>query len=109
MTTRDITLWYIRNTEDPTFHSIAFKSQDEAQKAIDDTQRFDAAVHDVYSVVFPMTYDQKILDRKARSWVGDGFDFYSIGGWTTEEIWAFIDENHHGGIDGFIVLSALDV
>lgn len=107
MATRDITLSYIRDMTDPTFNSVAFKTEEEAQAAIDQTKLFDT--HKVLSVVFPVTYDEKEMDRRARDWVGESFENYSIGEWTNEEVWDFIEENHHGGLGGFIVYSSLSV
>lgn len=102
-----VTLWFIRNTEDPTFHSVAFKSEEEAQDAIDETELFES--HEPYSVQFPVRYDDKVMDGAARRWVDAQYEFYSIGPeWTTEACWEFIEANHFGGRGNFILMTLLD-
>jgi len=100
------TLWFIKNTEDPTFHSVAFKSEAAAQQAIDETELFET--HETVSVQFPVSYDPKAMDRAARGWVAEQYENYSTGQWSTAECWDFIETEHHGGRGNFIIMSLLD-
>lgn len=106
METKNIGLWYIRNIDDPTFGSVPFTTEREAQIAIDETELFES--HEPYVVVFPVTFDPKDMDRRARDWVAENFEHYSVGHWSTEECWEFIGAEHHGGSGGFMVMSSLD-
>jgi len=100
-----ITVWFIRNTEDPTFHSIAFKSEAEAQQAIDETELFES--HEPISVQFPVKFDPKAMDRAAREWVAENFENVSVGHWSLEECWEYVESDHHGGRGNFIIMTLL--
>jgi hypothetical protein len=101
-----VSLWFIRNTEDPTFHSIAFKSEQEAQQAIDETELYES--HEPVNVEFPVRYDDKTMDRAARDWTQDNYENYSVGHWSLEDCWQFVDTEHHGGRGNFILMTLLD-
>jgi len=102
---RDIELWFIRNTEDPSFHSIPFRSEAEAQKTIDETDLFTS--HIPFSTIFPVKYDEKTVYSRARAWVAENLEGTSLSGWTKDDYWEYIEEFHVGGKNGFLVLSPL--
>lgn len=101
-----VSLWFIRDTEDPTFHSVAFKSEQEAQQTIDETELFES--HEPINVEFPVRYDDATMDRGARDWVAAQYEYYSVGSWSVEDCWEFIEANHHGGRGNFILMTLLD-
>lgn len=104
--TEIVTIWYIRNNEDRWWQSVMFKSQEEAQQVIDNEETMED--HEPYSVQFPVRYTQKEMDYRARAWVAESYENYSVGHWSTEECWQFIEEEHFGGRGGFLVMSSLD-
>ncbi len=108
METENVTLWYIRKPGDATFHTIPFKSEAEAVRAIEETEDFWDSECEPYSVVFPVTFDPKDMDRRARDWVAEQYEHYSVGHWTTEECWEFVEAEHHGGRGAFMIMSLLD-
>lgn len=103
-----ITIWYIRNLADRSWQSVMFKSEQEAQEAIDSEETMEE--HEVYSVPFPVRYKPKEMDYAARAWVAESYEPYSVDlkQWTTEECWQFIEEEHFGGRGGFIINTLLD-
>lgn len=101
----DVELWFIRDANDPSFHSIPFSSEEEALKTIDETELFTS--HTAIKTIFPVTYDEKVMNARARNWVAENLETSSIASWTTEEVWGFIKEFHVAGKSGFLVLSAL--
>jgi hypothetical protein len=106
MTEETLTIWYIRDNENPLWQSVMFASREEAQEAINDDEMMED--HEPFSVDFPVRYDARQMDYKARQWVAQNFENYSIGTWTTEECWEFIVAEHFGGRAGFIVNTCLD-
>lgn len=104
--TEIVTIWYIRNLEDRAWQSVMFKSEEEAQNAIDSYETMEN--HEPYSVQFPVRYIPKQMDYRARHWVAENFENFSISHWSTEDCWQFIEEEHFGGRGGFLVMSSLD-
>jgi hypothetical protein len=100
-----LTVWFIRNTEDPMWQSIKFATQEEAQQAIDASEMMES--HEPVAVQFPVRYDDKRMDYMAHQWCAENFEYYSIGYWTQHECWEFIREEHHGGEAGFIIMTLL--
>lgn len=101
-----ITIWYIRNLADRSWQSVMFKSEEEAQNAIDSEETMED--HEPYSVQFPVRYEASRMDHAARAWVAESYENYSISHWTTEDCWQFIDAEHFGGRGGFILNTCLD-
>lgn len=101
----NIELWFIRDTTDPSFHSIPFRSEEEAQQVIDDTVLFTS--HVPFSTIFPVHYDEKTVYARARTWVAENLEGTSLSGWTKDDYWQYIEEFHVGGKNGFLVLSPL--
>jgi hypothetical protein len=104
--TEIITIWYIRNNEDRMWQSVMFKSREEAQRLIDGEETMED--HEPYSVQFPVRYSPKQMDYAARQWVAECYEYYSIGSWSTEDCWEFIEQEHFGGRGGFILNTCLD-
>lgn len=104
--TEIVTIWYIRDLGDRSWMSVMFKSQEEAQNAIDSYETMED--HEPYSVQFPVRYNPKQMDYRARQWVAESYENYSISHWSTEDCWQFIEEEHFGGRGGFIINTCLD-
>jgi hypothetical protein len=109
MTTETVTLWYIRNSEDPTFHSVPFKSEQEATAAIMETELFETDTHTAYSITTTVTFDPKAVDRAAREWVAECYENYSVSHWSQQDCWSFIEAEHFGGRGAFILMASRGV
>lgn len=104
--TEIVTIWFIRDLSDRLWQSVMFKSEQEAQEAINGSEMMEE--REPYSVQFPVRYDAIQMDYAARAWVAENFENYSIGQWSTADCWEFIDANHSGGSGGFILNTCLD-
>lgn len=100
-----LTVWFIRDEENPLWQSVMFATQEEAQQAIDAEETFES--HHPVAVQFPVRYDDKDMDRRAREWVQENYENYSVSHWTQHECWQFIREECFGGEAGFILTSLL--
>lgn len=104
--TEIVTIWYIRDLADRSWQSVMFKSEEEAQQAIDGEETMEE--HEPYSVKFPVRYKPSDMDYRARAWVAESYENYSVSHWSTEDCWQFIEQEHFGGRAGFLIMSSLD-